>query len=256
MRLLILALLFAAALMPAALLTMLLLKLFPHISLIVLILVNMPIIVGGTVLFTRKRIAYYHRIEAPELIPSWIKNKGLIVLAVIGTFAGSGIMFSSNKADLYVDNGTTHSIKFKLKYGGSFEIPAHSFTKKQVVIGSDNEISYDGKTKPLAINAKGDWVLNVDTQNMYVRTSVVYKSKSIFSKDNDRESESMPDFTLVKDEFFNAGTDYVFDAPETIREDRHSSSKAVTKTVLLRIPPEDLAEHEAENKEDSTMSRQ
>lgn len=250
MRLLILALLIAVSVIPSVILSFILMAVFPHIPMPLLLLLNVVVIAGGYFMIVRSRMAYYNSIGDPEAAPSWVKRKNaVLVFAVIGSLIGSAAMYDNNKAKLFIDNGTDHSLKFTLKHSGSFEIPAHSFTEKTVVVGSDNDITYNGATKKLNIDRKGNWLLNVDTQNTYIRTSVVYKSKSIFTRDNEKDM-SMPDFSFVKEEFFNTETDYVFDAPESIRGDR-SQSGPVTKTVLLRVPKEDLPD----DKTDSTEIR-
>jgi hypothetical protein len=244
MRLMLLALYVAAAAIPAVILSLLLLKMMPHIPLPVLMLINLLVIVGGTVLYRRSRISFYTTSGEPEKIPSWMQNKALIPFLVIGSLIGSAAIYMSNKADLYIDNGTDRVVKIDLKHEGSFDVPAHSYVKKTVVIGSDNEIKYEGKTRPLNIAKDGNWLFNIDTANTYVRTSVIYQSTSIFSKNETRDS-SMPDFKLVTGEFFDAEADFMFDAPDKIKGERGKSGP-VTKTVLLRIPHEDITENETD----------
>jgi uncharacterized protein (UPF0333 family) len=225
MRILIILGLIASAI-PGALLGMLLIKIFPHIPMLLHIVAVMLVVVGSFLLIIRNRKAYYA--DMPEEIPAWAREKKYPVILAITTLVASLVTFNDNKTSLYIDNGNAEKMVVRLKYEGEFEVPAHAHVKKEVVIG-DDEIVYDGRTVKLPIAEDGKWIVNLNKQNKYVRTSVVYSANPSETQDDN------PEFKLFDDEFFNAKVDYVFDAPEKITVKKSDMTGSLHKTVLLRL---------------------
>lgn len=234
---------------PAAIVSWLVLLIVPHIDQTSLVMLVTGIVVSGMVWFhrwgNRKAVAEG---KEPEKM-SWI----VMGVLVVASLAASAMMFESNKADLYIANGTDKAVKVELDHEGSFLITPHGYQKVQVVKG-ENRGHYTGGDRKFNINSGGNWVWNIDSAETFVLTAISYASEEQLyrnKKDIESKEEENPDFKVIRSEFFETPADYMFEAPKTITVKKSDFSKEVKKKVLYRWSDlldeagnEDMAESE------------
>jgi len=255
-----LGLILLAYMVPGLLIGFLIISIFPHIPLPLLVIASVGIVAGGFYKYRQKRKEEYILNDNVYGMPDWIgSNAQNIFLAVVTLISGI-VIFYVNKTDLYLDNGGDKEIVVNTSHYGTVKVPPHYHQQLSVVKG-DIEFEYEGKKRKFKITEDGNWVLNIDTQNTYVRTSIVYSTATTLYKEGSTIPETKaPETEFIKDEFFDAKVDYMFQAPETIKvEDSRTAAVEIKKKILYRLS--DWAEEEAsqpandDNQEDSIVAK-
>jgi|GEM_PF-7004181 len=222
-----------AYMIPGLLVGYLVLALFPYMPQIPLAAICILVVAGSFHTYRKKRKEQYIIDGLEQPMPDWIRSHNQTIILSVVTLLSGLVMFLSNKTDVYLDNGSDKEINIKVSHYGPVKLAAHQFEKISVV-KKDVEFEYNDKKKKFHIDGEGEWIWNIDTQYTYIRTSVTYSSTQVFRRNGSEvPAEESPDVDVLKDEFFNAHVDYMFETPETINVDKNSAvSLDVKKKVL------------------------
>jgi len=234
-----LALLLLVFTLPGSILAAIITAWFPHIPLLVLIIMDVFILYGLAQAYLRRRRNYYVRNNMADQMPEWLNKKSYMGFLVVGTILSAIFTHEDSQANLYIDNGADEPITIELSRIGKITIPAHDFVQKEVAQDVYEGV-IDGRKVKLDIEAKGNWIWNINQQNTYIVNNVHYLSSSGMQSEMEemlQEINSDADevsVKLINKEFFQAQTDYVFSAPEniSIKKNRYSSKGPTKKTVL------------------------
>jgi hypothetical protein len=253
-----LGLIVVAVLLPSALLAGLILAIFPHISQVMLIVVT-TLIIGLLLFWYRKnKLKNLEEVrESGEFIEKrWFEKPWIFIGFLLCSVLGSSIMHGFNKVTIYLDNGSEKEIVVTINNKEKITVAAKKHQEVEVVAGSI-DITYHNQTKKYTVDNTGKWILNIDTQNVYMAMPITYSSNTTLYKDGKMmESENERDYKIVKDEFFNTKADFLFEAPTTIsiRKRRFESAKDVSKLVLYRYNKKEMANSEEEEEEDESAA--
>jgi hypothetical protein len=229
------------AMIPALLLGYSLLFFFPNTSWFVLVVLNL-----STIIWAFYKLRKMHREdweasdksgEKPKI--GYLKRVWFFV--VLGTIIGSNAIFSATKIPLYIDNASDKKVRIDIPYHGLVTVKAHSYEVLRVA-KSKIEVAYNGKKKNLDMTTNGQWVLNIDGLNKYIRTDIKYSNEAQLLKHSGGELSPLEKakYEIIEDEFFNADVDFVFDAPSEIENESLLPFGTVQKTILYRMDNEDI----------------
>jgi hypothetical protein len=246
-----LALLVVVFMLPGIALGSLLLYLFPYISQTLLVLLSLAIIMG-TLLWYIKRRRTQHLLEDADLLQKrWYHKNWPLVVTGLATALSSTFAFNNNKTHLYIDNGSKEAVTVSISHAPAVTVAAGKNMEVEVVAGK-LDISYHNRSKTYDITKDGKWILNIDTQYIYIKAPVTYSTGDVLYKDGKNQQMDEEDYPIIKEEFFNTQVDYLFDAPTsiTIKRKRYDmGSKEVNKMVLYHYPKDDYTIDEDDEKE-------
>jgi hypothetical protein len=106
-------------------------------------------------------------------------------------------------------------------------------------VTGESTIEIEGKTKVFNLKNFGTFIFNIDSQNVYLKTTIKYTDAVIMRKDGTNPADSSDlGGTIIKNEFFEPQVTYLFDVPDKISVDKNSSGKDIERTALIRINKE------------------
>jgi hypothetical protein len=155
-----------------------------------------------------------------------------ILLIPLWYFILGDWMYWKYNAKLYIDNGSIDKRNVVVN-GNDILVNGFQVNESRVPIGPLS-IIYDDTVKRDYTIEKGSWVLNPGKVNCYIIKDVRYGKPSIdFLSFNFRKEP-------IKEEFFKADVDYMFNAPGSIKV-KYSTYER--RTVLLRISNDDKSSY-------------
>ena len=157
-------------------------------------------------------------------------------------------MFFTNKTSFYIDNGSDKDIVVTVKHNGTFTIKSNEYKELSISMGK-TEVEYNGIKKIFDINARGQWVWNIDNWNRYRRDYIAYSSVEHLE-----DASTLPEVEeTIQKELFMTHVDYMFQPPTQITVEGDAlGNERVLKTVLYRsgnvfIPIDEKAKEDSPN---------
>jgi hypothetical protein len=164
----------------------------------------------------------------PDNLPQWLADSMSITIPMgLGILAGAWFSYGSNKADLYIDNGTDKPFVFKIEGEGEFTVKPNDFVKVEVPQMENTMII--GKTeRKLKIDNSGNWVFNPEKKYTYVEATEVYGDATAVA-----DTTKSPFGKMINEEFFRSNAEYMFEAPESVMLRKREKSKSIV--ILYRL---------------------
>ncbi|MTH17997.1 hypothetical protein [Flavobacterium sp. LC2016-01] len=201
--------------------------------------INVILVIGALYYIYKSRKQFIADNEDEEGMPLQLEKSSYFFIP-LGAVIAFFLVSSSFRTDLYIDNGKSVPVEFKISSEATQTIPANSFIKIVAPIG-ENEMIIDGKKKKINIIDNGRWVYNVDNLNSYIEGTVDYADQEIRNINNtqDTTTTKLSVDKIIHKEFFKLESDFIFEAPETITVSKDAQTGTVhTQTVLYRLPKE------------------
>jgi hypothetical protein len=188
----------------------------------------MLLILGGAVLFYRKKIRFVDGMPG-------IHAEAVVNIAAVCIGALFFLKFSQRQSTVfYIDNGTNSEMLVQVSSAGKFKVASKNFQKIDVQLGK-HLIQYGQKTDTINFTEEGNWIFNIDTQSTYLQANRYYqdlKSKTKALNDSTFAKPREKALELVKEAFFKSEANFIFHVPKNLEGDMRGT---FSRKILLRL---------------------